>query len=560
MKQRALELLKRNHLRKNTVLATVSGILTTEPGMIGHFAKNVPSCDIITTKSYQLKATSGHREPVICSPSKGTYGNFVGLRNPGLDAVLLKLKDIRKENPDFILNVSLAANTIEGFIGAIEKVAGLADIVELNFSCPHASSGFGASIGMDPKIAGEYAKRICEVFGQRDFLIIPKLTPNAEDIAAVAKSVIEAGADGVALINTMGPYEYRDASSGEAIFNIREGGKGGMSGAKIRQTALSCIRKVRDAIGDEPIILGMGGVSSSLDVERMLEAGADSIGLGSVLASVDFYDYEKFFKAIKLRKDVSSLIRTPYSKMQYRRHEILAKEDIGNGCMRLTLSGSIDCAAGEFVFLWLPQIGEKPFSVSTTEPLTFVIKRRGEFTNAVCDASVGSLIYSRGPYGKPMEALKAEKALLIAGGSGMAVLPLIAERVSKVCKGISIKIALTGDAPDVDEDKGSFDFLGKYGTVEYVYDSGVLGRLIGELGEKDVHGDVACYVVGPTVMMNKTCEKLCSLGVSPDRIFLSVESLTLCGIGMCGECYCAGRLPCKEGTFYKYSEMKRSII
>ncbi|HAL18209.1 MAG TPA: dihydroorotate dehydrogenase, partial [Spirochaetaceae bacterium] len=286
MKQKALDSLRLNHRKKNMVLSSVSGILTTEPGMIRHFAEHVPSCDIITTKSYQLKATSGHREPVICSPSEGTYGNFVGLRNPGLDAVLPDLKRIRAENPKFILNVSLAANSIEDFIGAIERVDGLADIVELNFSCPHAGSGFGASIGMDSNIAGEYAKRICESFKQRDFLIIPKLTPNAKDIAAVAKAVIAGGADGVALVNTMGPYEYNDASSGEAIFNRCEGGKGGMSGAQVKQTALSCIRKVRDAIGDEPIILGMGGVSSSLDTERMLEAGADSIGLGSVLASV----------------------------------------------------------------------------------------------------------------------------------------------------------------------------------------------------------------------------------------------------------------------------------
>ena len=559
MKRKALDLLKLNHQRKEVVLSTVSGILTTEPGMIRHFAENVPSCDMITTKSYQLRATLGHREPVICSPSDGTYGNFVGLRNPGLDTVLTELENIRKEHSAFILNVSLAANSIEDFILAIGKVAGLADIVELNFSCPHADSGFGASIGADPDVAGEYVRRICGVFKQRDFLIIPKLTPNAKDIAAVAKAVIDAGADGVALINTMGPYEYADPASGEIIFNRREGGKGGMSGARVKETALDCIRKVRAAIGDDPVVLGMGGVSTPLDVRQMLEAGADSVGIGSALASIDFYSYEKYFKALKLGRDVSSLIRTPYARMQYREHELLAKEEIGNGCVRLTLSGSISCSAGEFVFLWIPQVGEKPFSVSTVEPLTFVVKRRGEFTNAICDAKVGSKIFSRGPYGKPVELVQSERALLIAGGSGMAVLPLIAERVSKVFKDIRIKVALTGDAPESGKELAGSDFLSKYGPVDYVYDAGVLGRVIGELSEKDVQGDVACYVVGPTVMMNRICERLCSLGADPDKVFMSVESLTLCGIGMCGECYCAGRLPCKEGTFYKYSEMRSRI-
>ena len=69
------------------ILSTVSGILTTEPGMISYFADAVPSCDIITTKSYQIVRTFGHREPVICSVKEGDFGNFVGLRNPGMDAV-----------------------------------------------------------------------------------------------------------------------------------------------------------------------------------------------------------------------------------------------------------------------------------------------------------------------------------------------------------------------------------------------------------------------------------------------------------------------------------------
>ena len=83
---RARALLYHNHLKGTPILSTVSGILTTEPGMVRYFEEHVPSCDIITTKSYQVVQTFGHREPVLCSTEEGNFGNFVGLRNPGMDA------------------------------------------------------------------------------------------------------------------------------------------------------------------------------------------------------------------------------------------------------------------------------------------------------------------------------------------------------------------------------------------------------------------------------------------------------------------------------------------
>ena len=86
--------------------------------------------------------------------------------------------------------------------------------------------------------------------------------------------------------------------------------------------------------------------------------------------------------------------------------------------------------AGEFVFLWIPGTGEKPFSVAMTEPLTFIIKKRGPFTEAVFNnLQVGDTIMLRGPYGAEVDVPKSKKAIIIAGGTGEAVAYPLAEKL-----------------------------------------------------------------------------------------------------------------------------------
>lgn len=229
-----------NHKRGKVVLSTVSGILTTEPGMVTYFETKVPSCDMITTKSYQVVQTFGHREPVICSTKEGNFGNFVGLRNPGMDAVYPKLEALYDSSMRAILNISLSANNPEDFATLVARFDGIADLLELNFSCPHAQAGFGASIGSDAETAASYVRTICQRVPERKALLIIKLPPNVDHIGEIAKAVIDAGADGVAAINTVGPIEHIDPTSGEVIFSKQEGGRGGASGEWVKERALAC--------------------------------------------------------------------------------------------------------------------------------------------------------------------------------------------------------------------------------------------------------------------------------------------------------------------------------
>ena len=549
----AASLLRGNHKKGNIILSTVSGVGTTKDELIRLFDRSIPSVDIITTKSFQVTPNPGNREPIVCSPSPGNFGNSVGLRNPGMDVILPEIKALREDGLRAILNISLSASNPEDFITLVKAFDPYADMLELNFSCPHAAAGFGASIGSDAEIASSYVEAICKAYPERKALLIIKLTPNVPDIGAIAKAVIDKGADGIAAINTVGPKLYIEPHSGKPILNNKLGGKGGASGEWVREEALSCISAIRKSIGDEPIILGMGGVTRPEDARAMIEAGADSVGIGSALSRVNPQKWEDYFNAMKRGGDVSSLL-TDDLPLQYTPHTVISKE-MHKDVMILTITGSMDCKAGEFVFLWIPGKGEKPFSVAVNDPLTFLIKKRGAFTEALFELEPGDEVYTRGLSGKPMVYRKSAKALLIGGGTGSAVLPLIGDMLRKDGTEMDIRVGV------VERENGKEpleDVLSSYGKVMFVADGGRPGRVFVTITAEDVAGDTACYIVGPGKMMQKAAEILSSLGVADDSIYLSMEKNTMCGIGMCGECVCGGHLPCKEGTFFTWKTLKEN--
>ena len=247
-KNRTLQTIKKSRNSGTVLLATVSGVASTKPALVDFFDKKVPSIDLITTKSFQVNPNTGNREPIITEPSPGNFGNSVGLRNPGMLQAVKDMKKLRGNGNGLrsLLNISVSASTPEDFIILVKAFEPYADIIELNFSCPHASAGFGASIGCDPGIAYDYMKAVREAVGDScGALIFPKLTPNVPDIGIIASAVVEAGADGISAINTAGPIVYRESHSGEIILNNSVGGKGGQSGGWVREKALECVSKIR---------------------------------------------------------------------------------------------------------------------------------------------------------------------------------------------------------------------------------------------------------------------------------------------------------------------------
>ena len=554
------------HKERKIHLSSVSGVATTKPELIDWFDRYVPSLEIFTTKSFQVKPNSGNREPVICETESGNLGNSVGLRNPGLEKSLPPLVALREKGFSKWLNVSLSADNPEDFITLIKAFDPVADSVELNFSCPHAKKGFGASIGSDKAIATEYVRKIHEATKDRSSLLFIKLTPNVDNIGEIAKAVVECGADGISAINTVGPIVHMDRVSNTPILQNALGGKGGMSGRWVHQRAIECIREIRQSVGDEVPIMGMGGVWSPEDAAALVEAGADTVGIGSVLSHIRQPQWPLFFSLLKeegekklngetIEGKASDLV-SEKRQMEYSRFRVEEKKFHSPDTVLITLDGDLkDFKAGEFVFLWIPGVGEKPFSVALPSPLTFIIKKRGIFTSYIIDSlNVGDEIYLRGPYGALVDVIDAKKALVISGGTGEAVAYPLAQELSR--KGIEMKF-LSGTSEE--GGRGILEKeLSEYGEYRCVSDDGKPGRVLDLLPSyvEKIGREESYYLIGPEIFMKIASRKLEEMGIDSSRIILSMERNTMCGVGLCGECSCGGRLSCQWGTFMSLSFLK----
>ena len=565
-----LQEMRTNALTASSVsLATVSGVLSTKTNLV-KYASSELGFDLVTTKSFQVVPNSGNREPIICQPEPFCFGNSVGLRNPGIDVAVKELEALRKNfEMSSLLNVSLSASSAEDFIILIKRVEHLADLVELNFSCPHASAGFGSSIGCNLEIATDYVEKIMKAVSPSKTLIFVKLTPNVDNIGEIAKSIIKAGADGIVAINTVGPKLYLEPHSSKPILQNKIGGKGGMSGKWVFERAIECVKEIRKAIGEDVPIIGMGGVSTGEDVAKMVKAGANVMGIGSVFGTIRQQNWSFYIEA--LRKDAIKAIKEKEAqenatdeyvikdvRMKYVAKAIVDIEYISDDVIILKLEGKMDFKAGEFVFLWLPDVGEKPFSLCLTSPITFIIKKRGAFTEALFNKKVGDVVYIRGLYGSPLILPKTEKAILVAGGTGLALLPSLAKQLKEMS--VNIVSYVGSSLPSSNYKNNVIDEeLASYGNFHLVHDDGVLGRVLNVL-EKDItllNMEVACYIVGPMLFMQKVANIFVAKGAKKELIYLSLEKNTMCGVGLCGECSCGNKLTCQTGTFISLEDLEK---
>jgi dihydroorotate dehydrogenase (NAD+) catalytic subunit len=109
--------------------------------------------------------------------------------------------------------------------------------------------------------------------------VLVKLSPNVADIAAIARAVEAAGADGISAINTLTGMVI-DVHARQPILANRIGG---LSGPAIRPLAVRCVYEIYRAV--EIPVVGMGGVSSGRDAVEMIMAGATAVGVGSAVYS-----------------------------------------------------------------------------------------------------------------------------------------------------------------------------------------------------------------------------------------------------------------------------------
>lgn len=522
-----------------------SGIVTTAPSIIQRVIRDIPAVGVITTKSIGPNPRAGNREPVYSQYSPGNFVNAVGLTNPGADAALEGLKQLNVPEDRFLL-VSIFGATVEDFVEVATKLAPVADGLELNLSCPHAS-GYGMAIGQDPVMVGDIVRAVKAAV---DIPVIPKLTPNVDDIAVIGQAALDAGADGLCAINTVGPGYT--ASHGHPVLS---NGVGGMSGKGVLPIALKCIRALR-AITDKPII-GCGGLSSADDCRNAQLSGASIIGVGSALTGMDSTDLVDYFQTLESDLDIQHgraemMVRYDID-MSFTAAKVVSNDIVCEDITVLTFDRSLNIQAGEYVFAWIPGVGEKPFSCLTDNPLRLAVIDVGQFTHACYELQPGDEVFFRGPHGTPVEPAEDAHIICVAGGTGLAAVYQIArdfgseEAPAEIFAGArsADRLYFIEECKQIADvtvatDDGSAGFKGR--ITEALEE-----RLSGM--SQEALDKVVFYNCGPEPMIHAALAVQQKF-VKPENIFSAIDYVTKCGVGICGACASPdGRRICVDGPF-----------
>lgn len=205
--------------------------------------------------------------------------NSIGLQNPGVRYVVdTILPTLDFSETRFIANVS--GSTVEEYAEVCRIFDDSPiDAIEINISCPNVKEG-GVVFGNDPDMS---ARVVAACRGATKKPLITKLSPNQTDIAYSARKVIEAGTDGLSVINTLMGMAI-DLDSRTPVLGNNQGG---LSGPAIKPIALLKVHQVYQVAKEHNIpILGQGGIVNAKDALEFIVAGSTTVGLGTGL----FYD------------------------------------------------------------------------------------------------------------------------------------------------------------------------------------------------------------------------------------------------------------------------------
>lgn len=263
-------------------LVLASGIL----GVTGaSFARTVEKgAGGITTKSIWKNPHPGHKNPTMFG-NEHYFMNAVGLSDAGIKKAVSELGDyIPKRKAPLIVNIVGGKKSEFGDIAeAIDDLSVKPDLLEVNISCPNVEDELGKPFACSVSDAAEVTKL---VRSKTQIPIILKLSPNVEDIVSIAKSVEEAGADGICAINTVGPGMRWNIDLRKPILANKVGG---VSGPAIFPIAVKCVYDIYQAV--KIPIIATGGVCTGRDALEIMMAGGTLVGVGTAV----YYDGDDFW-------------------------------------------------------------------------------------------------------------------------------------------------------------------------------------------------------------------------------------------------------------------------
>jgi len=230
----------------------------------------------VVTKSIMLEARSGRATPRMAETPSGML-NSIGLQGPGVEAFLEKdLAWLHAKGARAV--VSIAGGSVDAYAELAQRLRGRPGLtmVEVNISCPNVEDR-GQVFACDPHAASAVVAAVRREVDP-EIPVFAKLSPDVTDITQIARACVDAGADGLSVINTL----LGMAIDTTTLRPVLGGITGGLSGPAIRPVAVRCVWQVHAALPDVPI-LGMGGIRTGLDALEFVLAGASAVSVGTTV-------------------------------------------------------------------------------------------------------------------------------------------------------------------------------------------------------------------------------------------------------------------------------------
>lgn len=255
---------------------TLRNPIMTASGAFGFGSELAGIVDLNRLGAIVVKSTS--REPRAGNPTPritetpGGILNAIGLQNGGIENYLSEKAPFLRQF-DVPVIVNLVGYSVDDYVYLANRItqAGAAEALEINISCPNVKHG--CDFAVDPALTFEL---ISAVRKATPLPLITKLSPNVTSILPIAKAAIDAGTDGLSLINTLLGTAIDARRRQFKIANIT----GGLSGPCVKPVALRMVWQAHQAFPTVPIV-GMGGIVNGIDAAEFLLAGATAAAVGT---------------------------------------------------------------------------------------------------------------------------------------------------------------------------------------------------------------------------------------------------------------------------------------
>jgi len=491
-------------LRINSRIMNASGVLSFP-------SDKIRGLGAFVTKSISVERKEGNENPVMIEAEHG-FINRMGLPNPGCHSFAEELKEYTGSIPLIISVFGFSANEYVKVIKALEEFAiGF----ELNFSCPNVTHG--TLVSTSKKLIKNYMKRIRDC---TEKILIPKLSPlSSREIGRICQ---EQGADAITLSNTF-PTE-----------------KGGLSGQYLKFDNFRRVKSFKKVL--KIPIIACGGISSNpfqavTDIKMYKLLGASFFQIGSGFAYKTVEEINKYLSEIKkLLSNNKKIINPPHKVVR-----VINSVEYAKNIKLIMFSDEFSFIPGQYVMVWIPGVGEKPFSLADNNKL--LIKKVGRFTEELF--CYKKILRIRGPYGKgfPVGKFENKNVLIVAGGVGIAP-------VLSIPKFVNANLTLVQGA----KTKSELIPVKGFGKRVITTDDGSEGLkgsvLVGLESLNCEDFDYAC-ICGPEKMEFFVCKYLKDF-ILPKNIFVSLERYIKCGVGLCGACECSGFRACTDGPVFSH--------